>query len=200
MRQIDIISSENGIHYLLFGLNNDELASFKMQLWITKTGKRYVDWAQSLGMGMVTFMGGDLWLHNDDTVPRCNFYGEQKDCIVGIVTNENPTKIKLFDSLGVHTDADWEVTSVTIPKSMNYPSGMSSKIPYERFIKRDGILRAEFMRNLKSTSDTESMMDAINGDPLRGYSAYLLLKNVNNPSGDQVKLFKVSVNSTLSKI
>jgi hypothetical protein len=199
-RIIEIVSNSEGVHYLLFGLDNDSLSSFKIQMWVTKFGARYVDWAQALGMGMISFVGGDLWLHNDDTVPRCNLYGEQKDCIVGIVTNEEPTKVKIFDSLGIHSDGEWEVYSVTIPKTLNYPVGMLSKIPIERFEKRDGVLRAEFMRNLKSTSDTEKIMDAINGDPLRGYSAYLLLKNVNNTSGEQVKLFKISINSTLSKI
>lgn len=195
-RIIEIVATHDGYHFIQFGLDNDSLSSFKIQLWLEKHGKRYVDWVQSMGLGFISFMGGDLWLHNDDTVPRCNLFGEQKECVVGIVTNEDPTRVKIFDSLGVHSDGEWEVQSVTIPATVNYPHGMDSKIPIERFKKRDGVLRAEFLRNMKTSDSVVSVIDALKGEPLKGYSAYLLLKNVNNPSGDQVKLFKVDVNTT----
>jgi len=199
-RQIDLVSTTNGIHYLMFGFSDSELSTFSIQLWITRVGKRYVDWVQSLGMGFITFMGGNLWIHNDDTAKRCNLYGEQKECIVGIVTNEEPTKVKIFDSLGIHSDGKWEVSEVIIPVSLNYPHGMYSKTPKEQFKKRDGIWRAKFMRNMKSNQSTASYMDALNGEPLRGYEAYLILKNVENPDGEQVKLFKVDINSSSTRI
>lgn len=199
-RQIDIISNSEGIHYLLFGLDDSEISSFSIMLWITHHEQRYIDWCQSTGISFITFMGGDLWIHNDDSVKRCNLFGEQKNCIIGIVTNEEPTKVKVFDSLGIHSDSQWEVTSVIIPPSLNYPQGMSSKIPKEQFKKRDGVWRAQFLRNLKTDQSTESVLNALTGEELRGNSAYLILKNVNNPTGAQVKLFKVAVNSTSTRI
>jgi hypothetical protein len=203
-RLVDILSNSTGLHWVEIGLDNSELASFKLQMWITKSGKRYIDWAQSLGMGFVTFMGGDLWVHNDDTVARCNLYGEQKECVVGIVTNEEPTKVKIFDSLGIHSDGEWKVTEVIIPPTLNYPNGMESKIPSERFKKRNGVWRAEFLRNMKTTHNTlttaaelrQSVLDALKGEPLTGYHAYMLLTNVNNPDGAQIKLFKVAIEAT----
>jgi hypothetical protein len=200
MREIEIVSTSTNSHFLLFGMNSSELGSFKIQLWITKYGKRYIDWASTLGMSFVTFMGGDLWLHNDDSVPRCNLYGEQKDCEVGIVTNENPIQVKLFDSLGIHSDGKWEVSEVIIPPSLNYPNGMYSKIPAEQFKNRDGVWKAKFMRNMKSTDSVARVIDAIKGEVMRGYECYFVLKNVNNPNGDEVKIFKVDVNCSSSRI
>ena len=196
-REIQLVSSTDGVHYLLFGFNEGELSTFSIQMWITKFGKRAIDWAQSLGMGFITFMGGDLWVHNSNTADRCNLFGEQRDCVVGIISNEQANNIKLYDALGIHSNDDWEVTEIVIPATLNYPSGMYSKIPTQRFKNRDGVWRAEFLRNMKTNSDTASVIDAINGEPLRGYECYMLLKNT---STEQVKLFKVDVSQTLSKI
>jgi hypothetical protein len=199
-REILLIATTNGTHWLEFGLNNDEIADFSIQLWVEKHGERTVDWCQSLGNGFVTFMGGDLWVHNSDTAPRCNLYGEQKDCIMGIIANEQPTKVKIFDSIAISTDGEWEITEITIPKSLNYPHGMYSKLPKELFKKRDGVYRAQFLRNMKTHQSTASVIDAINGEPLRGNECYMVLRNVNNPTGEQIKLFKVNIGATSTRI
>ncbi len=200
MRQVDIISTSSSTHYLLFGMDNQELASFELQIWITRYGKRAVDLCQAMSMNFITFMGGDLWVHNSDTAPRCLLYNEQKECEVGVITNEEPTKVKLFDSVGIHTDGAWEIYEITVPADSSHPNGMYSKIPFGRFKRRDGVWRAEFLRNMKSTSDTASVIEAIKGEPLSGYAAYMILRNVNNPEGERVKLFKVTCNATKSKI
>jgi hypothetical protein len=198
-RTIEIISTTNGSHFLLFGFNADEMSSFGIQLWITKYGKRYIDWAQSLGMNFITFMGGDLWIHNSDDVPRANLYGEQKDVIVGIVSNEEPTKVKVFDSIGIDSDGMWEVSEVIIPPNLNYPQGMMSEIPVEHFKNRNGIWQAHFLRNMQTNQSTASVLDSLQGEELRGNECYLTLKNVNNPDGEQVKLFRVEINCTSSR-
>ena len=196
-RQIDIIALEDGMHYILLGFDADELANFSMQIWVTKFGRRLVDFVQSMGLNFITFMGGDLWIHNDDSQERCNLFGEKRDCIVGVVTNENLTEIKLLDSIGVHSDSTWQVDSITIPPTINYPDGMESKIPSNHFKKRDGVWKARFLRNMKSTSETASVIDALNGEPLRGYEAYMVLKNTSN---SQVKLFQIEINMTKSRV
>ena len=168
-------------------------------MWIEKFGHRMVDWTQAMGMNFISFMGSDLYIHNQDDADqdRCKLFGEKKDCIVGVVANEQGNKIKLYDALGVHTDHEWEVTDIYVSPSLNYPQGMYSKIPAERFKKRGMIWRAEFLRNMYTNSGTASIIDAINGEPLRGYVAYMKLKNTDN---DQVKLFGLTVETTLSKV
>ena len=144
-------------------------------------------------------MGGDLWVQNqpESIVDRCNFFGEKKDMIVGVVANENPNMIKVLDSIGIHTDSEWEITSITIPKTLNYPHGMKSRIPTNRFKRREGIFRAEFLRNMNTTSDTDKVLELMSGEELRGQAAYVIMKNT---STSQVKLFKVDFNMTTSKI
>lgn len=192
-RQIDILSNVDGTHYLLVGLDNNSLSSFSWQLWITKYGVRMCDWVQAMGLNFISFMGADLWVHNDESTDRCNLFGEKRDCIVGVVSNEQPLLIKMYDSLGVHTDGEWEVMEITVPPTLNYPDGMYSKIPAQRFKKRQGIWQAEFLRNMKTSSSTASVLDAINGEHLRGYSIYMKLRNTSN---DEVKLFRLSVAQT----
>ena len=193
---IELISQSNGIHYLSFGQDANKTGSFSVQLYITKYGKRAVDWVQSLSLGFVSFLGGDLWVHNSDDVDRTNFFGEFKGAEVGIVANEQPNIVKLLDSIGIHSDGKWSVESVTIPHTLNYPNGMTSKIPKERFKKRDGVWQSEFLRNAKTSSGTASVIEYIKGEPLKGYSAYILLRNTDT---EQVRLFKTDIRMTGSR-
>jgi len=195
-REIDVISTRFGWHHIEIGLDAEDLCGFGIQLWITRYGMRMVDWVQAMGLNWISFLGGDLWIHNDTTVDRCNLFGEKRDCIVGVVSNEQPMMIKILDSLGVWSDSQWEVTSIVIPPTLNYPNGMESAIPTAQFKKRGGVWRAKFLRNMKSTSDTSSVIEAIQGEPLTGQEAYMLLKNTSN---EQVKLFKIQVNATTAR-
>lgn len=199
MLQIDLISITSGEHYLEFGMDSNQITHFEIMLWVTKYGKRAIDWCQSLSLGFCTFMGGDLWLANqpESIVPRCNFFGEQKVSYVGVVANDPPNVKKLLDSIGIYTDSEWEIESVTIPKNLNTPHGMSSKIPKNWFKRREGFLRAEFLRNMKTTSSTDSVLDLLRGEELQGNAAYVLLKNTQT---SQVKLYKIDVNMTASKV
>jgi len=197
MRLVEIVSTTTGEHYLLFGLDNDSLSSFSLQLWITKYGVRMTDWVQAMGLNFISFMNSDIWVHNDETVSRCNLYGEQRDCIIGVVSNKDPLKIKLYDSLELHTDQEWEVMEITIPASLNYPDGMYSKVPKQRFKKRQGILKSEFLRNMKTKTSTASVINALSGEPLLGHTIYMKLKNT---STSQVRLFKCLVNATKTRV
>ena len=199
MLTIDLVSISSGSHYLSFGMDENESTYFELQIWLTKYGTRAVDWLQSLSLGFISFLEGDVWIHNqpESIVDRCNFFGERKDCYVGVVANQEPNMIKILDSLGIHSDGEWEVTSVTIPKTLNHPHGMSSRIPKGKFKRREGFLRAEFLRNMKTTGANDSVLELLRGEPLRGYAAYILLKNTQT---SQVKLYKVDVSMTKSRI
>jgi hypothetical protein len=197
MREILLVSITDGTHYLAFGLDDNSLSNFSVQTYITKYGIRMCDFVQALSLNFISFMASDLWVHNDETVDRCDLFGEKRDCIVGIVSNQDPLKIKIYDSLGVHSTGEWDIISITIPASLNYPDGQESKLPKARFTKRNGIWQASFLRNMKTSSGTASVIDAINGETLRGNSIYMLMKNTDD---DQVKLFKVAVNATISRV
>jgi hypothetical protein len=189
-RIIELVASSDGEKFLLFGFNASELATFSIQLYITKYGQRAIDFMQSLSLGMASFMGGDIWVHNSNDVPRCNLYGEQKYSEVGVVANQEPNLVKLLDSIGIYTDGKWSVESVTIPKTLNYPNGQYSMIPKERFKRREGVWQSEFLRNGKTSSGTINVIEYIKGESLRGGSAYLVLRNTDT---SQVKLYKVDL-------
>jgi hypothetical protein len=196
-REVQLISTTKGAHYLIFGLGSGELSNFAAQMWLEKKGARAAEWFQSMNLSFASFLGADIWIHNSDDVDRCSYYGERKDCEVGVVANDQPTVIKSLDSLAVGSDHEWEITSVYIPPSVNYPDGMSSKIPKGKFKKREGVLYAEFLRNMKSSSGVESVLDALRGETLRGYIGYMVMTNTDT---DQVKLFRLKINMTTSKV
>ena len=201
----DLTATTSGTKYLLFGMETDKMFSFAIQYYVTHYGSRVIDWMASMGLGFCSWMGGELWLHNSDDVDRCNFYGEQKDFKVGVVANQEANRLKVLDSIAIYSEFEepldreskWEVESVTIPSSLNYPNGMYSKIPSNRFEKREGILKAEFLRNMKTNSATANALDALRGEELRCNDALIVLKN---SSTGQVKLFRVELNMTLSNI
>lgn len=195
-RTIQLIAQSDGIHFLEFGFSASELSAFSLQMYITKYGARAIDWLQSLSLGYVSFMGGDIWLHNSDDVERLSLFGEAKECKLGIVANDSPNAIKLLDYLAIHTDGEWEVESVTIPATLNYPDGMYSRIPKENFVKREGVYQSEFLRNMKTSSSTISQIEAITGEALRGQVAYIVLKH---SSTSKVRVWKVDCAMTKSR-
>ena len=199
MLTIDLISISSGSHYLQFGCDSSTSIYFELQLYVTKFGSRAVDWVQNLSLGFCSFMGGDLWIANmpESIVPRCNFFDEQKVSKVSVVANEQPNLVKFLDSIGINTDGEWTVESVTIPKTLSYPSGMSSQIPKGKFRRREGFIRSEFLRNMKTTSGTDSVLELMKGEPLHGEAAYIIMKNTQT---SQVKLYRVEINMTRSRI
>jgi hypothetical protein len=191
-----LVAETDNLHYVDFGLDSGESASFGIRMWIVKKGQRMVEWFQTKGIGFISFMGDEIWKHNSDNVSRNNFYGEQKNWVVGLVFNEAAGEIKLLDSIEIHSDGAWVVDSVEIPATLNYPNGMYSTIPQGRFKTREGVLCAEFLRNMKTSSSTTNTLQALKGEPLRGDSAYLTLRNT---STGEKSLFKVRINATTSR-
>jgi hypothetical protein len=191
-----LVSDSDRTHHVQFGFDSSASVTFGVQMYIEKTGQHLYDWVQSLGIGYISFIGNEIWKHNSDNVPRNNFYGEQKDSVVGLVFNEAAGQIKLLDSMEIHSDGEWEVESIELPATMNYPDGMYSKIPQGRFKHREGVLCAEFLRNMKSSSSTINPLQALKGETLRGDSAYMVLRNT---STEEVSLFKVRINATTSR-
>ena len=197
MLNIELIATSTGPHRAYFGLDSSTSSSYGVQMYLTKHGKQAVDWVERLSLGFVSFLRGDIWIQNSPDADRNNFFGEAKDAVVGVVVNEQPDLVKILDSIGIHTNKEWEVTSVAIPPSLNYPDGMSSKIPSARFKKREGVLKSEFLRNELSTNGTANVLDLLRGESLRGEVAILTLTNT---STDEVRLFKVEIDLTSSKI
>ncbi len=144
-----------------------------------------------------SFIFGGLYKHNDTSQDRATFYGEKKDVIFDFVVNEAASITKTFETLGLVTNDDWEVTEVDIAASDSYPNGMYSEIPLAYFETREGKKLTDFLRNMKTTSSVAKSSDLYEGEVLRGETMYIKMKNT---STSQVKLFKAEIGMLISEI
>jgi hypothetical protein len=138
----------------------------------------------------------DMYIHLDSAT-RCNFFDAQYTYTARIYGGLTaPGIIKMFDCIALHTNKYFDVTDIQIPASLNYSDGMQSKIPELRFKKVEGVLRSDYLCNMKTTSSVASTLDLVNGDNLRGYTIY------NDLDGDETvehNLYKVDIFQTISK-
>jgi hypothetical protein len=139
---------------------------------------------------------GGLYILNSDNVNRCNIYGLARSCYIQFVTHEKPNLIKVFNSIGIHADSQWTVDPIEGEANSNYPNGFYSKIIDSEFIKEEGVWRVAMPRNMKTRSSSATNYDRINGDEARGY---VLKFKLTNSDTDEAKLFKVDINSIVSK-
>ena len=137
-----------------------------------------------------SFLVGEMYRHNDTSVNRATFYGLKHDVLVDFIVNEVANEVKVFSSIAIHTDGEWTVDDLEIPENNNYPNGMVSKIPSTEWKKREGKYEAHFLRNMKTSSASSTALDLRNGEPLRGETMYVKLKNT---STSKVRLFKVDI-------
>jgi len=143
---------------------------------------------------MFSFKNGDLWKHGSDEVNRCSFYGIDYPMIVKIIGNINPTLTKTFDAMTIVSNKRFDVT-VEGEADLNYKNGISSIIPKEKFIAKEGKLFAAFMRNMKTRSPIAKRSDLFNGDPLRGECVEIVMTNEDK---DEVLLKQVNVKCSIS--
>jgi hypothetical protein len=139
---------------------------------------------------------GVLYRQNSSTSDRCNLYGEAQSSYIQFVSHKAFNMNKVFNSIGIHTDSEYIVDPIEIAPTINNVNGMYSKIPSSYFIYEEGIQKCNFFRNMKTRSSTANNYDLHNGDELRG--KVLKIKMTNN-STSKIELFKVDLNSELSR-
>jgi len=66
------------------------------------------DWMIGLNSSFYSFSGGDLYKHNDSTVPRNNFYGAQHKSTITTVFNDDPMQQKMFKTLSQDSNKPWK--------------------------------------------------------------------------------------------
>jgi len=146
---------------------------------------------------LISFIGEDLYVHNNNE-SRGFFYNSLKKMVLNVIVNQNADVTKVLDSITLNTnDGEWEITNIVIPPTPNYPRGMTSKIPNVFFEKRENGIHSEFLRNMKTSSNTESTLELREGDELRGQTATITLENAES---GEVVLFDILVNMSDSKI
>jgi len=143
-----------------------------------------------------SYYNEDVWIHNSHAT-RNYFWGIFTDSSLNVISNINANMVKEFLTMAIHSNKPWDVTSITIPATINYPEGMYSLIPEARFEEDEGVLRSDYLCNMKTTSSSATVPDLLNGDNLRGY---VIIHTLVNDDTTEMYLFKVDVSSNVSKM
>jgi len=136
-----------------------------------------------------------VWDHSSPSSTPLSIYGEAKIATISVWSVVHPNRIKIFDSIALHTNVSGWYGSVYIPASLSYPSGMESRLFAANFKKRENALYTEFMFNGLSAGSTFSMRGLFNGESLRGYVIENRLS-----IATEAQLFKVDVNYRISNV
>jgi len=142
--------------YVLAGYATDKSSAFTIGYdtakgrWSSKFN--YIpEYFVRVGQEFGTFKDGGLWRHHVAN-SFSNWYGVQYKPYVTFVCNAVPGAVKLFYSLRVITNRLWTAPTITIPRNMDYNSGMESRLKGNRFIKYEGVYAADFLRDMLDTS------------------------------------------------
>jgi len=161
-----------------------------------------IDIGVALFTNLFLFKNGKMYKHEHGSGSRNNFFGVQYDSIIKFVANKDSTLIKTFNSIAIQSNQLLITTTDGITTSL----GNVSDLEAEDFLKmelndgintidvydEEGMYAASFLR------DKNSVGGLINGAVLKGN--YLIVELVTTDSGNQLSLYSVSVNSSLSHI
>lgn len=158
--------------YVLAGYSTPKSSAFTIGYDVVKGGWNtkfnYVpEFFGRVGQEFVTFKDGALWRHHINN-SYSNWYGVQYKPSVTFICNAIPGAVKLFYSLRVITNRLWSAPVISIPRNMDYNSGMLSRLKVNKFQKYEGIIAADFMRDM---NDTSGEFLAISNTALRQYAA-----------------------------
>jgi len=161
---------------------------------------------------MITFMHGNVYLHNVETVDRCTFYGVKYRQRVKFVANLHPGTNKVFRYLQIGCNSfmgdindirpeqslweAWEDGSIYIPPNNTYPFGQWSRLRKERMELKEGIYYADFLRNSRTRRNIDNLQDLFDGDQLMGRWIQI---DLSNESDADAALEFVKVISDVSK-
>jgi len=136
-------------------------------------------WAENLGTYLMSTNGTNLYKHNSGN--ELEFYGAVKQPELTFVFNDNPNLEKKLLAMGQKSNLVWDVDSIIISPSTNYPTGMESQIPSGLFEPKESYLWSAYLNDETNiVASNPDLVDAdhalINGRNLIGPSALHTLK------------------------
>lgn len=146
------------------------------------------------GQTLTSFRDGLVYTHNDNTI-RNNFYGTQYNSELWIHGVEGSSVSRVFDGVDINSTGQW-----TCPDAgdvlVTLPIEMQSRLVAGRFVYKEGIYFASFLRDMLNGGSTPKITYLTNGRKLRGHEITLKLHNTNTSLS---VLRSVSIKSSLSK-
>lgn len=154
-----------------------------------------------LFIDLYTYKNGNLYLHQNNSSNRNNFYGNSYDTIVKLPFNQQVSFVSTFESMSIQSN----MLMVTTTDGVQTSLGQISDLIASDFTKStlvdgattvtinsvEGVYSASFLR------DKNSIDGLINGDVLKGN--YLLVE-LQTTEATKLRLFSVAVHSEKSFI
>lgn len=158
------------------------------------------DGGVSIYIDMLTIFEGNLYLHENGSPDRNNFYGTQYQTIFQFVSNKAPTELKSYNGIALQSNELMVTTVSGITTSLGQiselseidfiKSTLSDAVSITSIEAQEGIFSASFLR--------DKNFDLINSDVLKGHYIIITLTTVNGNAA--LKLFSITVNASQSKI
>lgn len=158
--------------------------------WLRFDSRTPEGW-QQLGSGIVSFMEGKVWI--EDTNETYNsFYGQTYPTQITTVFNDNPTKVKIWNSIWLEqrqTDKNcgWYSNNITNENEQQ------SRLKSANWVKRENVFYTPFLRD---TTDQTVQSPIVSGRMLR--SCALVVELTNDYVG-QITLYGFKANWTYSE-
>ena len=147
------------------------------------------DWMFGLNNRFLSIKDGQVWLHNDPSVPRNNFYGVQYTSKVKTVFNNNPEDDKIFKTLVQNSNSPWSAKIKT-----NYTE---STITAEEFNQRESRFFSHIRKNEDDTDLHGHSAQGI-GSIISSTGLTITFGNVSSTTSIGDRLFQVNgVNNEL---
>lgn len=190
--------SRDDMLYMAFtGRTNDDIYSevvlfkngWKSFVTLLNESSEPPDCFACIGDKFVSFLGGQLYTHG--TGSPNTWYGVYRPMELNLVFNQAGDQNKIFRRVRLNSDSDaWSCPvygDVYVPPTPTFRSGMQTRIPAIRFRDEEGMLYSDIPNNAGTPPTLKGM---VNGEPMRGNSLRLRLKN---SSEEQFSLLTVSV-------
>jgi hypothetical protein len=187
-----VVTSEKQRNNIVYSEQNNKWSSFYTY---------NPDCGFGLFIDLYTFKNGQLYLHQNNSESRNNFYGVQYDTIVNLPFNQQVSFVSTFESMSIQSN----MLMITTEDGIETSLGQISDLVASDFTKAtlvdgattvtinsvEGVYSASFLR------DKNSVGGILNGQVLKGN--YLLVELISTES-TKLRLFSVAVHSEKSFI
>jgi len=136
---------------------------------------------------LLSFKDGAIYKHNDNLTYN-NFYQKQFTSKLKLISNVEPSIIKVYNSVFLESNKPWSFPSIT--NQFN----QESSLIVEDFVDDEGVFKSNF---LKDSNTPNVDLPLIEGDDLRCHSMTVEMENADT---EEVKMFSVGINLTPSKL